>query len=103
MPENWPNSSSGRSAAALATDMLPLCTGSDDGGSLRIPLAQCGAVVLAVRRHDGALTGHKFAIDSGAVPAMMERASGTFFALKKLFGGRWAAPSRFDPRQGSTI
>src|SRR5215475_14146809 len=36
--------SSGGSAVALATDMLPLCTGSDTGGSLRIPAAMCGVV-----------------------------------------------------------
>ncbi len=36
--------SSGGSAAALAADMLPLCTGSDTGGSLRLPAALCGVV-----------------------------------------------------------
>ncbi len=36
--------SSGGSAVALATDMLPVCTGSDTGGSLRIPAAVNGVV-----------------------------------------------------------
>jgi amidase len=36
--------SSGGSAAALATDMIPLATGGDLGGSLRTPAAFCGVV-----------------------------------------------------------
>ena len=39
-----PGGSSGGSAVALATDMLPVCTGSDTGGSLRIPGAINGVV-----------------------------------------------------------
>jgi Asp-tRNA(Asn)/Glu-tRNA(Gln) amidotransferase A subunit family amidase len=39
-----PGGSSGGSGVALATDMLPACTGSDTGGSLRIPGAINGVV-----------------------------------------------------------
>jgi amidase len=43
-PEFTPGGSSGGSAASLAAGTSALCTGSDIGGSIRIPASTCGLV-----------------------------------------------------------
>ena len=55
-----PGGSSGGSGAALAARMVPVATGSDTGGSLRIPAAACG--VCSLRAAHGRVSAY------GALP-----------------------------------
>ncbi len=64
--------SSGGSAVALATDMVPLATGSDHGGSVRIPACYCGVV------------GHR--ATPGVVPFEERAIPQTFYSVQGPMG-----------------
>ncbi len=85
--------SSGGAAAALACDMALLCTGSDTGGSLRVPSTFCGTA--AIRPSTGVVPYERraFAYSPFQVIGPMARDVGDL----ALMFGVMAEPDAMDP------
>ncbi|HKU99933.1 MAG TPA: amidase [Vineibacter sp.] len=85
--------SSGGSAVALACDMLPVCTGSDTGGSLRIPAAMNG--VVGFRPSPGVVSVERRGL--GWTPISVLGPMGRTVADTCLLMAAQAAPDDRDP------
>ena len=92
-PDKTCAGSSGGSAVALATGMVPLATGSDMGGSLRNPAAYCG--VVGFRPSPGAVP-HELRL-VGWSPLGVQGPMGRTVADAALLFGVMAGTDQRDP------
>lgn len=95
-PELTCAGSSGGSAVALATSMLPLATGSDTGGSLRTPAAYCG--VVGFRPSPGLVPSERRGL--GWTPISVQGPMGRDVADTALLLSAIASDDRRDPLAG---
>jgi len=94
-PERSPAGSSGGSAAAVAAGLVPMATGTDSGGSIRMPAAATGLVGLTAT--PGRLPGGRQGVVN-VVPGFLTRTVRDTRALFEAFGD---APARHGADPGS--
>ena len=87
-PDHGPGGSSGGAAAALAAGMVPLATGSDGGGSIRIPSSCCGLSGMkpSLGRVPGGGTAPPGWIDLSTSGPMARRITDVVYALDVAVG-----------------
>ncbi len=86
-PSRTPGGSSGGSAAAVASAMVPAATGSDGGGSIRIPAACCGLVGMKPTRGRVPIAG-EFWLDLAVFGALARTVRDSALLLSVMSGDR---------------
>jgi amidase len=103
-PALSPAGSSGGSAAAVATGMVPLAQGTDFGGSIRIPAAFCG--IVGIRATPGLIPNHPMPLawDPGQVHGPLARtAEDTALMLDAMVGSSPLSPISVAPPWRSAL
>ncbi|MSP66865.1 MAG: amidase [Alphaproteobacteria bacterium] len=89
--------SSGGTAVALATDMVPIATGSDTGGSLRTPASMCG--IVGFRPSPGLVPSDRRAV--GWTPLSVQGPMGRSVADTALLLAAMVGEDAADPLAGT--
>jgi amidase len=99
--DRTPGGSSGGSAAAVASGMVPVAHANDGGGSTRIPAACCGLVGLKPQRGRISLApevgGHFLAVDGVVTRSVRETAALLDVLAGPEVGDAWWAPPPAEP------
>ena len=99
-----PAGSSGGSAVAVATGMVPIAQGTDFGGSVRIPAAFCG--IVGIRPTPGLIPNHPMPLgwDPGQVHGALARdAEDVAFMLDAMVGFSRLSPISVAPPWTSAL
>jgi amidase len=96
-----PGGSSGGSAAAVASGMVPIAHANDGGGSIRIPAACCGLVGLKPQRGRVSVApeaGGQFLVADGVLTRTVRETAAVLDVLAgPELGDAWWAPEPVEP------
>ncbi len=100
-PARTPGGSSGGSAAAVAAGLVPIASGNDGGGSIRIPAACCGLVGLKPSRNrtsSGPELGESALVSDGVLTRTVAETAAVLDVLAGYEPGDWSwAPPPSEP------